>query len=241
MPLVYYVEYTLVHGCLEEAPPEEDDNDQAQGTKRAILLEQQLPVDAHRSAAVFLAVVPQTVAHLAHTLETVAPVEKIFNVLRHDFCNVAQLVVETVEVLGSAGVRVRGACAVNKGVELHEGVGAEREAMDLSGGIDCSKFAGEVGEVCEGEFAGVGAVGDADEYDIAIDEITKNGRGSVMLDTAAVLYAEQVDPWEHELAVETYWRLCCEDSRLACCSAFRLSFRSIWRTCDLISASEDAS
>ena len=38
----------------------------------------------------------------------------------------------------------------------------------------CSgEFAVEIGEVCEGEFAGVGAVADAEEAEVAADEVAE--------------------------------------------------------------------
>lgn len=43
----------------EESPPQQKDHDEPDAGERSILLHQQLPVDAHRSLSVLLAVFPQ--------------------------------------------------------------------------------------------------------------------------------------------------------------------------------------
>jgi hypothetical protein len=58
-------------------------------------------------------------------------------------------------------------------VEFHKGVGAEVGRQELRGGVGGAEFGGEVGEVGEGELAGVGALADADVDDFGGDEVAR--------------------------------------------------------------------
>lgn len=151
---------------LKESPVQKDQDDEAQAGKGTILLEQQLPVDADGGSTVLFAVVAQAAANLAHALEVVAAVEEVLDVLGHDLCDVAQLVVELVEVLGGAGVGVGGLCLCDEVVKLHEGVGAQGGVVDLLGRVGGGELGGQVGEVGEGELARVRGGADAEEDDV---------------------------------------------------------------------------
>lgn len=61
---------------------------------------------------------------------------------------------------------------MDEGVELDEGIGAQSGGEVLLGGVGGGEFGGEVGEVGEGEFAGVGAVADAEKADGVLDYVT---------------------------------------------------------------------
>jgi len=155
----------------EEAPPEKHQDNKAQRRKGTVLLEQQLPVDPHRRTAVLFRIVPQPRADLAHALEAVATVQQILDILGHDLGYVAQLAVELIEVLGCARVGVRGLGALDEGVKLGEGVGPERGRLDIAALVGGGELARQIGEVGEGQFPRVGAVGYAEEDDgeVAVD------------------------------------------------------------------------
>lgn len=108
---------------------------------------------------------------MSHALQAISPIQQIFDILGHDLCYVAQLVVQLVEVLRGARVGVGGFGARDEGVELHEGVGAHGGGEDLLQGIGSAEFGREVGEVGEGELAWVGALADAHVDYILGDEV----------------------------------------------------------------------
>jgi hypothetical protein len=135
------------------------------------LLQQQLPVDSDCRLLVFPAVLAQPAGNVAHALEAVSPVQQILNVLGHDLCDILELVVEFIQVLGGSRVLVCLFCALDEGVELDELVGTARGREVLLGLVDCCEFSGEVGQVGKGQLAGVGAVADAEEAEIAADEV----------------------------------------------------------------------
>lgn len=139
----------------EEPPPQEHDYDKSQAADGAVLLEQQVPVDLDRGPAVLLAVVAQARADLAHALEAVAAVEQVLDVLVHDLGDVAQLVVELVEVLRGAGVAVGALRLVDEAVELHEGVGPQRGAQQLRRRVRRRELGRQVREVGKGQLARV--------------------------------------------------------------------------------------
>ena len=149
----------------KEAPPYKQHHDQAQRAQGPILLQQQLPINPHGRPPILPTILPQPPAHLAHALETVAAIEQILDILGHDLGDVAEVVVELVEVLRGAAVLVGFLGALDEGVEVHEGVGAQGGGVDGGGGVGRGEFVGEVAEVGEGEFARVGAVGDGEEAD----------------------------------------------------------------------------
>lgn len=156
---------------LEEPPPQENDYDKPQAADGAVLLEQQVPVDLDRGPAVLLAVVAQARAHLAHALKAVAAVEQVLDVLVHDLGDVAQLVVELVEVLRRAGVAVGALCLVDEAVELHEGVRAEGGAQQLRRRVGRRELRRQVRQVGEGQLARVRALRYADVDDVVGDQV----------------------------------------------------------------------
>lgn len=159
-------------GSLEESEPDKEQDNEHETAYGRILLQEQIPVDPDGGLAVLLAVVPQPRAHLAHALQAVSPVQQVLDVLGHDLGDVAQLVVQLVEVLGGARVGVRGLGAADEGVELHEGVRPQRGAVQLLRGVRVGELGGQVREVGEGELARVRAVADAEEYDVVGDQVT---------------------------------------------------------------------
>jgi hypothetical protein len=66
---------------------------------------------------------------------------------------------------------VRLLCALDEGVELDEGVRSACRREVLLRLVCGGEFAGEVGEVCEGEFARVGAVAYAYKAELALDKV----------------------------------------------------------------------
>lgn len=79
--------------------------------------------------------------------------------------------VELVEVLRGARVLVRLLGALDERVKLDKGVGPARGREILLRLVRRGELAGEVREVGEGELARVRAVADADEAEVALDEV----------------------------------------------------------------------
>jgi hypothetical protein len=119
------------------------------------LLQQQFPVDADRSLTVFATVFAQSSTHLAHSLEGLATVQEIFNILGHDFAHVLELVVELVEVLRRPRILIRLFRSLNEGVKLDIGVWAARRTEILLRRVRRGEFVCNVGEIGKGELAGV--------------------------------------------------------------------------------------
>jgi hypothetical protein len=139
------------------------------------LLQQQLPVDADCRFLVFPAVLTQSAGDVAHALEAVSSVQQVLDVLGHDLCDVLELIVELVEVLGGARVLVCLFCALDERVELDELVGAARGREVLLGLVDGCELAREIRQVGKCQLAGVGAVADAEEAEVAADEVAVGG------------------------------------------------------------------
>lgn len=135
------------------------------------MFQQQVPVDLDGRPPVLLAVVPQPAADLAHALEAVAPVQQVLDVLVHDLCDVAQLVVELVEVLGGARVAVGALGLGDEAVELHEGVGPQGRVEQLLHGVGGGELGGQVRQVGEGQLARVGPLRYAEVDDVAGDQV----------------------------------------------------------------------
>lgn len=157
----------------KEPPIQEDENNKAKTGKGPVLLQHELPVDPHGGPAILLAVVAQAGAYLSHALEAISTVQQVLNVLCHNLCHVAQLVIEAVEVRRGARVGIGGLCLCDEGVELHKGVGSEGGGVDLGGGVGGGELAGEVGEVGEGELARVRGGADGEEDDVRVDEVVE--------------------------------------------------------------------
>jgi hypothetical protein len=134
----------------KESPPNEKQNEEADTSEWSVLAEQQLPINAHRSSSILGAILSQSAADLAHTLETVSTIQQVLDILGHDLGYVAELIVQLVEVLRGAGIGVGGLSARDEGVELHKGVRTHGAGEDLLQGVGCAEFGGEVGEVGEG-------------------------------------------------------------------------------------------
>lgn len=147
---VSFLVYSAEQQESEESPPDKDQDQQANAGKRTVLAEQQLPIDSDGSSSVLGTVLSQSAADLAHALEAISSVQQILDVFGHDLGDIAELVVQLVEVLRSARVRVGGFGAGDEGVELHECVGAHRGGKDLLQGVGGAEFRGEIGEVGEG-------------------------------------------------------------------------------------------
>lgn len=160
-----------VTSLLKEAPVDENQDEEAQAGKGAILLEHKLPIDAHSSPTILFTIIPQPTANLAHALKIITTIKQVLNILGHNLRNVAQLIIKLIEVLRSAGVGVRSARLGDEVVKLHKGVRAEGRVVDGLRGVCGGELAGEVGEVGEGELARVGALADAEEDDVGVDEV----------------------------------------------------------------------
>lgn len=156
---------------LEEPPVDEDQDEQPQPRKGSVLLHQQLPVNAHSGTTILLTIIAQAAANLAHALQIVTAVQQILNVLRHDLCDIAQLVVELVEVLRGAGIGIGSTGFCDEVVKLHEGVGPQRWVVVVGGLVGGGELGGEVGEVGESELARVGTLADAEKNDVGVEEV----------------------------------------------------------------------
>jgi hypothetical protein len=66
-------------------------------------------------------------------------------------------------------------CALDERVEFDELVGAARGREVLLGLVDGCELAGEIRQVGKGQLAGVGAVADAEEAEVAADEVAVGG------------------------------------------------------------------
>lgn len=163
--------------CSEEPPPQKDQYNKAQRAKGPILLQHQLPINPHSRPPVFLTIIPQPRANLAHPLETVPAIQQILNILGHDLGHIAQLVIQLVEILRRAGVTIGRFGFCNKVIKLHKRIGPQRRVEELGHGVHGGELGGEVGEVGEGEFAGVGAFGDA-EVDYVLGDEVVDGVGA---------------------------------------------------------------
>ena len=163
----------------EKAPPDEKQHDKPHRRKRSVLLEQQLPIDPHSRLPVLLTILPQPLAHVSHPLQAVPPIQQVLNIFRHDLCHVPQLVVELVEVLRGAAVLVGFLGALDEGVELDEGVGAQGGRLVGARGVGGGKLGREVGEIGKGEFARVGLFADGEEADAGGDEVAGSVSRSV--------------------------------------------------------------
>jgi hypothetical protein len=135
------------------------------------LLQEELPVDAHSRLLVLPAVFSQPARDVAHPLEAVATVQQVVDVLGHDLGHVFQLIVQLVQILRRSRVLVRLLCALDESVELDKGVRPEPLVEVLVWLVGLGELGGEVGEVCEGQFARVGAVADAEEAQVAVQEV----------------------------------------------------------------------
>ena len=131
--------------------------------KTTYLLQHQFPIYPHSRLAVLLAVFPKPAAHITHLLQTIATVQQVLDVLGHDFRHVFQFIVEFVQVGGGTSVHVGLLCALDEGVEFDKGIWSQSGGMDLLQRIDGGEFLCEVGQVCEGELAGIRAVADAEK------------------------------------------------------------------------------
>lgn len=183
--------------CSKEAPPQEKQYNEPQRTKWPILLQQQLPVDPDRRPPVLLTVIPQPRADLAHALEAVPTIQQILDILGHDLCDIAQLIVQLVEVLRGPRVAVRRLGLRDEVVELHEGVGPQRGAEQLRLRVRGGELGREVREVGEGELARVGALRDAAVHDVRGDQVVDGLRaaldGGLRLGVAVEPAQDQLD------------------------------------------------
>lgn len=182
----------------EEPHPDKHQHDQHEHADGRVLLDQQIPIDLDSGLAVLPTIVPQPRAHLAHALEAVAAVQQVLDVLGHDLGDVAQLVVEAVEVLGGAGVGVQGLGAADEGVELHEGVGPQGGRVQLLRRVRLRELGRQVRQVREGQLARVRPLADADVHHVRRDHVVQ--REGPALD-AGLLLGVAVQPAEDDLGL----------------------------------------
>jgi hypothetical protein len=90
--------------------------------------------------------------------------------------------------------------ALDEGVELDETIGPAIRGEVLCSRVCGGELGGKVGEVCEGEFAGVRAVAYADEAEVVLDEVafgcrsasafeSRDSTMSVLVCVASAFYA----------------------------------------------------
>lgn len=156
---------------LEEAQIDKQQHQEANTRKGPILLQQQLPVDPHRRSPIPLTIIPQPATHLPHAIQTIPPIEQILDILRHDLCNIPQLIIQLVQVLRRARIRIRRPRLGNKTIEIHKRIRTQRRIMRLRGRMTGRELAGQVGKVCECQLARVGPLADAEEDDVRVDEV----------------------------------------------------------------------
>jgi hypothetical protein len=135
------------------------------------LLQQQLPVNPHGRFFVLSTVFPQSARDVPHPLQTVPAIQQILDVLRHHLGHILELVVQLVQVLRRARVLVRLLGALDERVELDKGVRPTRRREVLLRLVRLCELRGQVGQVGEGEFARVRAVANAEEAEVAADEV----------------------------------------------------------------------
>lgn len=162
----------------EESPEEEQHDDRDDAGDWAILLQQQLPVDADRGALILGGVLAKTAAHITHLVKTVAAVQQVVDVLRHRLMHILQLIVEAVEVILRAAVLVELLGALKEAFELGVGVGAHTGVKVLFALVRALELFAHVFEVGEGQLLGVASLGDADKHEAVVHHVAAQGRQS---------------------------------------------------------------
>lgn len=138
-------------------------------TKRTHLFYQQLPIDAHSGLFVLHAIFSQTSRKFTHPFQTVTTIQQILDVLGHDFRNILELIIYPVETLRCAAVLVELLGALDKGVKFDKGVWSQIWRLVLCWRVGCGEFRGNVGEIGEGKFAGVGMIAYAKETNVVFE------------------------------------------------------------------------
>jgi hypothetical protein len=192
--------YSPSHSLQEKPPVEEHNNDEGQSSNRPILfapsaspntssppslsnptrthlLQQKLPIYPHRRLPILPTILPQPPTHLPHPLQTIPSIQQILDVLRHHLRHICQLAIQLVQITCCPRVRVGLFGPGHEGVEFDEGVGSQGRGGELGRRVGVEEFGGDVGEVGEGEFAGVGGVADAEEADVGADEVAVEEEG----------------------------------------------------------------
>ena len=122
---------------------------------RPYLFQQQLPINPHRRPAIFFTILSESPTHLAHPLEAIPPIQEILNVLRHHLGHIFQFVIQPIQVGRCPTILVCFPGALDERVKFHERVGSLIGGVVGRLGVGGGEFCGEVGEVGEGQFAGV--------------------------------------------------------------------------------------
>lgn len=157
----------------EEPPPQEEDNDASHRSKRAILLQQQVPINPDGRPLILLTVIPQPTAQLAHALQAITTIEQILDILRHDLGDVPQLIMQLIQILRRARVAVRRLGAANEAVKVHKRIRPKRRVHELLRRVRRRELARDVGEVCKGELARVRAVRDGHVHNVGLDQVVE--------------------------------------------------------------------
>ena len=82
------------------------------------LLQEQFPIDPHSGFLVLPAVFPKSTRNIAHPLQAVPSVQKIFDVLSHDLGHIFKLVIQLAQILRRARVLVCCLRAPDEGIEF---------------------------------------------------------------------------------------------------------------------------
>jgi hypothetical protein len=147
---------------LPESPHQQYEDDQSQGSKRPVLLQQQLPVDPYRCSLILGRVFSQSTAHISHLLQAVSSIQQVFNVLCHYLRYIFELIVESAKVVGSTAVLIRLLGTFDEAIELAVRVWAELRVEVVFASVGRLEFGADVFEVGESELLGVAALGDGD-------------------------------------------------------------------------------
>lgn len=155
----------------KEAPEEEQHDDGDDACDRAVLFEEQLPVDADSCALVLGRVFAKTAAHVTHFVQAVTAVQKVVDVLGHGFVDILELIVEAMEIVLRAAVLVKLLCALEEPFEFGVGIRSHAGVQVLVAVVGALKLLADVLEVREGKFLRVAALGDADKDKAVVDHI----------------------------------------------------------------------
>ena len=140
-------------------PQQKDEYDKPQPSRRAILLQQQLPIDSHRGPFILRRVLFQPRTQISHLLQTISSIQEVVDILRHDRGDILELIVQARQVITGAAVLVRLLRLLDETVELGVGVGSQLGVEVVVAFVGGFEFAADVFEVGEGELFGVGALG----------------------------------------------------------------------------------
>ena len=152
-------------------PYYQNQHDQAQSTKRTILLQQQFPVYPYRRSLIFGRIFSQSRTHVSHPVQTVSAIQQIFNVLGHDLRDIFQLVVQPTEVVRRPRVLICLLRPLDEAVELRVGVRSHLWVEIVFAFVRGLEFGADVFEIGQGEFLRIRPFGDGEVGDIIVENV----------------------------------------------------------------------